>query len=300
MRFETGRAGAGAANAAYITRATATEGRTDAIATHNYPSYITHHDNYKHLKGEIVEYNRQREVAEIRKHNNRCSRPKANRTTEDAPKVRTHFRAIASFEGRVGTERARDLAKEWIERNFPDARALIAVHQDTENTHCHINIQARQIDGRKIDLSPQRYRNLDNDWARIYGREFGPYKYHDHLAKKEETRQWKQARALGEYTPRPQRSPKHRSPATHRAHDRRNHGAHKVPARGNQSGSTAPHRSARETEPTTARSQRAIDRAHRSTDEATRDFGRAVAATDELRQEIEIVRDIHDRDDRDR
>src|SRR6516225_5741208 len=97
MRFETGRAGAGAANAAYITRATATEGRTDAIATHNYPSYITHHDNYKHLKGDIVEYNRQREEAEIRKPNNRCSRPKANRTREDALRLRTHFRAIASF-----------------------------------------------------------------------------------------------------------------------------------------------------------------------------------------------------------
>src|SRR5262249_40824315 len=106
MRFETGRAGAGAANAAYITRATATEGRPAAIATHNYPPYITHHDNYKHLKGEIVEYNRQREEAETRKPNNRCPRAKSNRTPGDAPKVRTHFRAIASFEGRVETERA--------------------------------------------------------------------------------------------------------------------------------------------------------------------------------------------------
>ncbi|MGH9763840.1 MAG: relaxase/mobilization nuclease domain-containing protein, partial [Blastocatellia bacterium] len=58
----------------------------------------------------------------------------------------------------------------WVERNFPNSRALIAVHQNTDHTHAHINIQARNLDGRKIDLDARTYRNLDVDWARIYGR----------------------------------------------------------------------------------------------------------------------------------
>jgi hypothetical protein len=46
------------------------------------------------------------------------------------------------------------MAEEWLQREFPRGRAFTVVHRDTEQTHIHIWIDARQVDGKKIQLAP--------------------------------------------------------------------------------------------------------------------------------------------------
>jgi Relaxase/Mobilisation nuclease domain len=213
IRFSVGTTGAAGANAGYITRGSATGRDVRSIETYNYPDYVTEAGDYKELRDRIVEYNRQQEEDE---------RARPHRGGGEA---RTHYRAVASFEGKVDTDKAREMGREWVERNFPNSRAVVSVHQDTNHTHCHINIQARGTDGKKIDIAPKHYRNLDTDWARIYGREFGKEKYQQHVEKKQETRDYKRAMASGENRQKPERSPKRLDREAYKLREMRNHGA---------------------------------------------------------------------------
>lgn len=222
IRFSVGKPGAAGANANYITRGSATERDERAIGTHNYPDYVTQADDYKELRERIIEYNRQQEEDE------------RARPHHGSGEARTHYRAIASFEGKVDTDKARELGREWVERNFQNSRAVISVHQDTDHTHCHINIQARGTDGKKIDIAPQQYRNLDTDWARIYGREFGKEKYQQHVEKKQETQEYKRARAAGEDRQKPTRALGTLKQEAYKLRELRNHGTIESRAGGNQ------------------------------------------------------------------
>ena len=119
------------------------------------PEYAREGDDYRELRDNLQEYARQQEEDE-------ASQPHRGR---GAP--RTHYRAVLSFEERVETEEARDMADEWIEREFPDSRAVAAVHQDSDHTHVHVHLQARDIDGYKLQLDDDKYRELDSEWAEI-------------------------------------------------------------------------------------------------------------------------------------
>jgi hypothetical protein len=193
-QINVGRSEYGAANARYITRETATFGDSQALYLHNYPGFISTGD-YKEVRKKVVEYNRQKEQFELAQ------------KRRGRPGIRTHYRCKLSFEGKIETEIARKMAQEYLEDSFPLARAVAVVHQDTDNTHVHINIQSRQVDGLKIQLNDKQYKTLDNSWARVYGREFGEDKAREHLTKKRETEEWKreymEARARGENPSRP-------------------------------------------------------------------------------------------------
>ncbi len=184
MRFAKGRAGSSGAHARYITRPPATGRERDAILTRNYPAYAGEGRDYGERRDNLADYCRQQEEDEER-------RPRRGGHGE----TRTHYRLVLSFEDRVDTRAARDLADDYLERTFPDARALGAVHQDTEHTHVHVHLQARDVDDHKLHFDRHAYERLDEAWAEVYAREYGPEKLEEHLERKAERREWRREAA---------------------------------------------------------------------------------------------------------
>jgi hypothetical protein len=193
FKFSVGRSGTSGANARYITREPATKGDERAVFAHNYPEYAHEGNSYKEQRENIIEYAHQQEEDELQ-------RPR--RGTGEA---QTHYRAVASFEGKVDTEQARQMGQEYLEKQFPNARTVGVVHQDTNHTHVHFHIQARDIDGKKLRFERDQWKQLDREWARIYGCEFGRHQEREHFQKKVETREWKRSKMRGEQRSRPDR-----------------------------------------------------------------------------------------------
>lgn len=106
---------------------------------------------------------------------------------------RTHYRATIGFERDIGTRDALALVGEWLDTALPRASAVAAAHRDTARLHVHLWIDARQTDGRKIDLSARAWRQLDESWNRIYCRALG-LDEREHLMKKWSTERAKQLR----------------------------------------------------------------------------------------------------------
>src|ERR1043165_9778713 len=117
FNFKIGRAGTSQDNVRYITRETATNGDREAVFIQNYPSYAQEGNTFKEQRSNLTEYARQQEEDELRK---------GRKGTGEA---RTHYRAIASFEGKIETEKAREIGKEYLEKSFPNTRAVAVVHQ---------------------------------------------------------------------------------------------------------------------------------------------------------------------------
>ena len=172
--FTVGKSGAGGANANYITRLSAAESiefvKLDQLEA----------GSLREKKANAVAYAKATEAVEL-----------ANNA-----KARTHYRLILTFTGKVENEKAVELSKQMLTEAFPKARAVVAVHQDTDDTHAHIWIEARQEDYKKINLKNKDYEKIDETWTRIYDREFGTNHAAEYAAKKQETRQWKRDYAV--------------------------------------------------------------------------------------------------------
>ncbi|MDQ3649818.1 MAG: hypothetical protein M3458_05955 [Acidobacteriota bacterium] len=271
-QFTVGRAGAGEGNARYITRVTATGRDEKGVYLHNYPAHIRSNDDDQQRQ-KIVEFNRQREQDEL-----------ARKRTGGGT-TRTHYRCKVSFEGKVDTKKAHEMVKEYLEKNFPTARAVAAVHQDTAHTHVHLNIQARGIDDRKLHLSEGKFKNLDSAWGRIYGREFGRKKAIEHEREKEEMRRWKreyvQARECGEELkrPAPRRADRRLGTAEHEEREARNHGADQTRIGGDQ-------RAASDQDRGTERGKQPLDQCAEWSERAHRAAHGAVHGVEQLRGEI--------------
>ena len=140
----------------------------------------------------------------------------------------------------MSADQALGLAREFLEKNFPDARAAACVHHDTDHTHVHINLQARLTTGYKLDLGERKFRRLDTAWGTIYARAFGREKLREHELKQEEMRETKreyaQSKERGEeFTGRwPARVDRPVSPDEHRAREGRNYGVDEARAGGDQ------------------------------------------------------------------
>ncbi len=274
FRFTVGRSGTAAENARYITRLSATGGDEQAIYLHNYPAHISEAKDYDELRQNVIEYNRQREEDEL--------------TTKrrGGGKTRTHYRCRFSFEGEVDGERALGLAREFLGKNFPDARAAACVHHDTDHTHVHINLQARLVTGYKLDLGERKFRRLDTAWGAIYAREFGREKLREHELKKEEMREAKreyaQAKERGEeFTGRwPARVERPLRPREHREREARNYGADEARAGRDQRHAAIPTRG-NGTEAEREGSRESV------ADRAARDARAAVHTIERVRGEME-------------
>lgn len=263
VTIKVGRSGAASAHVGYVTRERATEGKQERVWTRNVPEYADHPDHaergmtYRERTADLREYARQLEEDELEKPHHRSRGEK-----------RTHYRAIYSFDREVTDEKAREMVDAHLEENFPKARAIAAIHRDTDNAHVHVQIAARQIDDRKVHLNHRMHRRLDERWARIYGKEFGREIEKEHLAKKTQWREWmreaREARERGEEPPpRPKRVARERNQVKERrAMHAKQYGLHyadQAGIRDNQRRASSGER------PATTRGERA-DRAARGTD----------------------------------
>ncbi len=120
---------------------------------------------------------------------------------------RNHHRMVLSFDRTETTDAAREQAHEFMRENFPNARAIVSVHQDKKTqTHAHVWVDARGIDDRKIRLDKATYKTLDERWARQYDRHYGTDYEREYKEKKAETRAWKRDRVDGIDRPKPARA----------------------------------------------------------------------------------------------
>lgn len=166
---------------AYITRPGAVLDRGEGIRLLNFPPEIMGlpSTTYSSERCALIAWATTREAMErMNAHSRRGSK-------------RTHYRAVLSFEDAVETSNALRLAAAWVVCAFPRASALLSLHRDTDHPHVHIWLDARQTDGRKIDLSARQYRQLDEMWARLYCRERGQDE-REYLLKKWQTERKKQ------------------------------------------------------------------------------------------------------------
>ncbi len=192
MHFRVGTKGASGMHVGYITRERAVLDRDAGLHFHNMPEQVREARDYGELRGNLEAHATAREDAELAAHRSRGE-------------PRTHYRAMLSFERDVSTEKALGMAGEWMQREFPQGRGFAVIHCDTEHTHVHVWLDARQVDGRKVQLSERQFKNLDSTWNRIYSREMGRDP-HEYELKKEQTREAKrqhwQQKQRPEYPPR--------------------------------------------------------------------------------------------------
>jgi hypothetical protein len=180
IQFKAPKTGAAsAANTKYITRETATGADPRALYLHN----------LEHLQGEDYRETRNNIIsfAETRLDEEQA------RSRTNPRESRTHYRVILSFDRSEDSEKARDLAKNWLEKNFKDARAVVAVHQDkAQHSHIHVWVDARDSNDRKLQINNRQFKNLDKSWAQIYSKEYGDHYLKQHVEKKQETKKFKQ------------------------------------------------------------------------------------------------------------
>lgn len=200
FKMSVGRGGSAGANIGYITREKATQKEKERVWTRNVPEYVDSKGKeaiYKERAANLREYMRQLEEDELAK------------PYRGNGKTRTHYRVIYSFDKEVSDEKAKEMVSQHLAENFPKARAVAALHRDTDNAHVHVQIAARQTDNRKVQLKKETYRSLDERWAKIYGREFGRADELEHAAKKNRWRAWmKQAHEAKQRGEKPPPRPK--------------------------------------------------------------------------------------------
>lgn len=82
----------------------------------------------------------------------------------NARKKRTVCHGIVSFGTKLSTTLARDIVARFLQEHFPLNYLLAVVHQDTPETHVHINMSARNIKGEVLTLDTKICRDLSLLW----------------------------------------------------------------------------------------------------------------------------------------
>jgi hypothetical protein len=196
-KMSVGRTGAGGANASYITR----EKDCEKISFVNieFPEQEgeTGKMELPEARTNAIAYAHSREDVELAK--------------AKQPSARTHYRLILTWDRKEESDKCSEMAEQFLEKNFDKARAIVAVHQDTEYTHAHVWIDARQTDGKKINLRGNSFKTIDEKWAKQFDEEYATAYTPELKRKKGETAQWKKdvkaAKAAGvEPPPKPERT----------------------------------------------------------------------------------------------
>lgn len=113
-------------------------------------------------------------------------------------KGRTHYRMILSYPDKVASATALDDAQKLLQRHLSDARAVIAIHQDTDNTHPHVWIDSRKTDGEKIHLNIHQLEAVSDGWTLLYDETYGTNYAPEYRAKKEEKKRLKAKKSASE------------------------------------------------------------------------------------------------------
>ena len=129
----------------------------------------------------------------------------SNNLSKKASSLRSHYSIKMSFEAKVPSQFAISLAKNYLNKQFPNAILFAACHQNTNHTHIHVLLFARDIDGKKLHFSNSNYKKLDIGWAKLYAKVFGEHKLEQHIEKKAQSRNWKIDRLNGVERDKPHR-----------------------------------------------------------------------------------------------
>lgn len=168
-KLTVGRSGAGGANAEYITR----ENAAEKISFFNLN--LLEANDLSEARTNAIAYAHTREDSELAKNKN----------------GRTHYRLLLSWDRKEESEKVAEEAEKFLDKNLPEARAIIAVHQDTDHSHVHIWIDARQRDEKKVHLSKKQFQTFDERWAEQFDDAYGTSYAPKYKAKKAETKEWK-------------------------------------------------------------------------------------------------------------
>jgi hypothetical protein len=95
------------------------------------------------------------------------------RPLNGAAQRRNHQRMELSFVNETNPQRALEIAESFVKRKFPEARAILAAHTNTENLHVHVWLDNRTINNKKVHLSNSQYKNLGDHWAKFTDRIYG-------------------------------------------------------------------------------------------------------------------------------
>ena len=236
IKIAAGAGGAAAANVDHITREQAVKDREEGVLLQNMPEEVEQargQGRYRELRGELHAYAEMRQDVERARHGNRRGQ------------ARTHYRAVVSFEREIDTARALEMTRQLLDETMPEARAVAAVHRNTDDTHVHVWIDARQTNGKKLHISKRDFQELHEAWNRIYSREMGRDEQ-EHLQKLEQACRYKRERAAGREAARPDRTdtPLH----THHQETHRHDAYDETRPRRSQRSAPGPDQAARETQ----------------------------------------------------
>ncbi len=87
---------------------------------------------------------------------------------------RNHHRMMLTLPDETDADKALQLVKNFVEKEFPATRCIIAVHQSENGIglHCHAWIDARKLNGKKLDLG-NKYTRLDKLYSQKYDQVYG-------------------------------------------------------------------------------------------------------------------------------
>jgi hypothetical protein len=87
---------------------------------------------------------------------------------------RNHHRMMITMPDETDPDKALQLAKNFVEKEFPNTRAIIAVHESDNGIglHLHAWIDTRKLDGKKLDLGT-KYTKLDKLYSQKYDQVYG-------------------------------------------------------------------------------------------------------------------------------
>ena len=107
-------------------------------------------------RGMLIAWADQVDRRERLRHGRRAGRP------------RTFYRVVLSYKKSLSTPKVIDDAAQWLSGAFPEARALGAVHKNTDNPHIHLFLSARLASGRKIHYHKREFERLLRSWCAVY------------------------------------------------------------------------------------------------------------------------------------
>ena len=262
-----------------MARTEAVRDGNDGIALRNLPGEVTERADNADRLAALYRYARNQERGELLRHRSRGI-------------CRTHYTAKLSFESSLDIVEVKRMALSWLETVLPEARAVVFFHRNTAHLHAHVWIEARQTDGRKINLSARAYRQLDEAWNRLYAAALGRDE-NDHLHKKWETEAYKAMRRQGREVTRPERVAHQWEPAFFNERERERLGinreekydGHESGIGGNQPAASGDHKTPERGERVAPHSELSVDRVAGLLDAADRDADRAVSEARALHED---------------
>lgn len=174
--FTVGTSGTAGANGEYITRSGATE-KIDFFNLDHLQS-----DDLRESRTNAVAYAYSREEIELAR----------------APEGCTYYKLILSWDRKESNEKVAEESLKFLENHLPDTKAIIGVHQNTDNTHAHIHIDAREKSGKKIHLNMREIERISDGWTEQYDETYGTNYAPEYKAKKAEKKAAKERARKGE------------------------------------------------------------------------------------------------------